>query len=104
MLPSLKANDIDFRSVSVRGAFNYGRARLLWRGALLRVYTLDGLQFEVEAARPVRRMGYLMAWDIKTAVGSVIVRPKCITCGGVKWARIIARPFDQMWEVPWQVQ
>lgn len=103
MPPSLN-NDIDFKSVSIRGAFNYGRARVLWRDGLLRVFTLEGLQFQMEAARPRRMTGYLWRWDVDTAAGPVTLRPKCITCGGVKWARMVAQSFAELWEVPWQVQ
>ena len=88
---------MDFKSVSVKGAFNYARARVLWRGGLLRVYTLSGPHLEIMSEQPVKRPKFLGAWDIKTQVGDITLRTKCVTCGGRKWWRVVSKSFDELW-------
>ncbi len=88
---------MDFKSVSVKGAFNYARARVLWRGGLLRVYTVEGLQVDVMSERPVRRPRFLGTWDVKAYSGNITLRAKCVTCGGRKWWRVVSKSFDELW-------
>jgi hypothetical protein len=89
----------DFSSVSIKGAFNYGRARVLWNNGLLRVYTVDGLRLEILARRPVKRPRHLRTWDIDTGKGDIVLRGKCITCGGRPWWRIAFMPVNELWRV-----
>ena len=93
----MDAQIINYPSVSIKGAFNYSRARVLWKDGLLKVFGLDGPVLEVVSDRPVKKRGYLMAWDISTGKGKVIMRGKCITCGGKKWWRIIYMSRFDLW-------
>lgn len=90
---------VNFPSVSIRGAFEFGRARALWKDGLLRVFGFDGLLLETIAERPVKKAGYLLAWDVRTARGDITIRSKCITCGGRKWWRIVFMPSDELWSL-----
>jgi hypothetical protein len=92
---------INLRSVSIRGVFNYARARLLWSDGLMRVYTPDGLVLELISDQPVRRPGYVHTWDVKTSKGNIEVRGKCITCGGKKWWRVAFAPSEELWRTAW---
>jgi hypothetical protein len=91
---------VNFSSVSIKGAFNYARARVLWHDGLLRVFTLDGLSLEIVALRPVKRHRYIMTWDVDTGKGDIVMRLKCVTCAGRKWWRLVAMPSDELWRLP----
>jgi hypothetical protein len=88
---------LNFSSVSIKGAFDYARARVLWHDGLLRVYTVGGLALEIAALRPVKRSRHLRTWDVDTGKGDIVIRWKCITCGGRKWWHLIATPSDELW-------
>ena len=87
----------DFKAVTITGAFNYGRARVLWFDGWLRVYVRTGCVQEVKAELPVRRLRFLRTWDVKTELGNVILKGKCLTCGGKQWRHITFMPFDELW-------
>ena len=88
---------LDFRSVSIKGAINFARARVLWDDRLLRVYDATGLQMELGAAEPVRRKGFLSSWQVKTSMGNIIMRSRCMTCGGRRWWRILSKSSSELW-------
>lgn len=88
---------LNFRSVSIRGAFNIGRARVLWHDGELKVFDTKGLVMSTPAEEPVKNKGYLRRWDIKTKKGDIIMRGRCMTCGGKKWWRIMYIPETELW-------
>jgi hypothetical protein len=92
---------MNFTSVSIKGTFNLGRARVLWRDGLLRVYSIDGLIAEYLADQPVKRPHYLHTWDVRLGqngdAGMITLRMKCITCGGRKWWAIAYMPLEKLW-------
>ena len=90
----------DLKSASMHGAFNIGRARVLWRGGLLRVFTVNGLCLEISSEQPIRRPGYMKSWSVKTDKGNIILKTKCMACGGRRWWRIVYMPFDNLWRMP----
>ncbi len=89
---------LNFRSVSVRGAFNFSRARVLWYDGLLRVYGLDGLVLEEVSNEPQAKRGYLKSWVVKTSRGIVTLRNKCMACGGMKWRRVYNLSNIELWD------
>ena len=91
---------IDLKSVSIRGAFNYARARVLWKDGILKVFGVDGLMLEIISEQPAKRQGHIMSWDAKTGKGDINIRGKCITCGGRKWWRVIYLPKRELWSSP----
>jgi hypothetical protein len=88
---------VNFTSVTVKGALNFGRARALWKDGMLRIFGVDGLLVETNSERPTRRPGHLLTWDAKTARGDITLRTKCITCGGRRWWRIVAMSPEELW-------
>ena len=92
---------MNFRSVSISGAFNFARARAIWYGGLLRVFDADGLTLEVISNRPIKKSGYLRVWDVSTTQGMITIKKKCITCGGRKWWRVSYMPTDELWSQEW---
>jgi hypothetical protein len=92
---------IDRRHVSIRGSFSYARARVLWENGILRIYGPGGIMLEVQSQIPVKKVGYLRAWDIATAKGTIVARGKCMTCGGRKWWKITSMPKDKLWNLSW---
>ena len=90
---------IDLKSVSISGVFNFARARVLWNDGMLKVFGLDGSLLEIMSEQPVRKKGYLMAWGAKTGKGDIIMRNKCMTCGGRKWWRIIYMRKNELWNI-----
>lgn len=87
----------DFKSVSIRGAFNYGRARVLWKHGLLKVFGLNGATLEIMSEKPVRKRGYLAAWAVQTGKGEIVLRGKCMTCGGRKWWAVYYKSANELW-------
>ena len=90
---------LNFRSVSIKGAFNFGRARVLWHAGVLRVFDINGLALEVVSSKPVPKKGYRRAWDAKTVRGDVIMRGKCMTCGGRRWWRVTYASDNELWNM-----
>lgn len=88
---------IDLKTVSIRGTFNYGRARVLWKDGLLKVFGVNGLMLEIMSERPIRKARHMMTWDAKTRKGTVTMRGKCMTCGGRKWWRIVYMAKEELW-------
>jgi hypothetical protein len=88
---------IDLRTVSISGAFNYSRARVLWKDGMLKVFGVDGMMLELISEKPVRNRGRLNSWRIKTGKGDIMTRGKCMTCGGRKWWRIIYMAKNELW-------
>jgi len=94
----MKTQDItNFTSVSIRGICNYARARVIWYDGLLRIFTPDGLAQEVASAKPRRKKGHIRTWDVETEKGEIVMRGKCITCGGKKWWRVYNAPTVGLW-------
>ena len=90
----------DLKSVGMRGVFNFSRVRVLWYDGVLKVYTVDGLHLELITELPIRRPGYMRSWSVKTNKGDIILRAKCMACGGRQWWRIMYMPFDRLWRIP----
>ena len=89
---------VNFRSVSMRGAFNFGRARVLWQNGLMRVFNADGFVIQLKAEEPKRRPGHILVWDSKTESGGIVLKNKCMTCGGRKWLRTYRASSNKLWE------
>ena len=87
----------NYRSVSIKGAFSAGRARVLWYDGTLKVFGAAGLVLETVADPPRRRPGHVRVWDVRTARGNVEMRGKCMTCGGRPWLAVMAIPADELW-------
>ena len=90
---------INFRSVSIKGTFNYGRARVLWHDGLLKVFTPNGLVLRVRSKIPTRKEGRLKAWHVETVRGNITLSSKCMTCGGKKWWNTYYTPDAELWGV-----
>jgi hypothetical protein len=93
---------IDFATVSLQGepgipAFNSARARVIWNDGLLRVFTVTGLVLELKTSEPVRLKGLLRSWLVESDVGSIVMRAKCMTCGGPPWWRLLRIPMEELW-------
>ena len=89
---------LNFRSVSIRGIFNFSRARVLWQDGVIRVFNADGFVMQAMAEEPKRRPGHIKVWDSKTTDGSIALKGKCMTCGGRKWLRTYRASSDKLWE------
>ena len=87
----------NYRSVSIKGALQASRARVLWYDNSLKVFDVNGLVLETVAEAPQRRPRHVRVWDVKTARGDIVMRGKCMTCGGKAWLRIMAIPADELW-------
>ncbi len=92
---------INFNSVSIRGVFNYARARVIWNDGLLRVFGKDGPMLDIMADKPRKKPGHILTWVVKTAKGDITLRNKCITCGGRRWWRIVNVSNDELWRLEW---
>lgn len=90
---------LNFRSVSVSGAFNLSRSRVLWHNGTLKVFDDKGVVLETTAAKPEKKPGFLRVWDVKTAKGDIVMRGKCMTCGGRKWWRVMYMPDIELWSL-----
>jgi len=88
----------NFLSVSIKGAFNFARARVIWHKGMLKIFDYKGLVLYTPADEPVRNWGYLRAWDVKTEKGDIIMRGKCLTCGGKEWLQLMRVPEKELWE------
>ena len=91
----------NFASVSVRGAFNFARARVLWKDGLLRVFGKDGPVLDILAEKPVKKKGHLLTWSVQTVKGEITLHSKCITCGGREWWRVVFMSSDELWSAEW---
>ena len=87
----------NYRSVSIKGAFSAARARVLWYDGTLKVFDATGLVLETVANQPQRRPRHVRVWDVQTARGDIVMRGKCMTCGGKAWLRVMAIPADTLW-------
>ncbi len=87
----------DLKSVSISGAFNYGRARVLWKGGLLKMFGIDGAMLEIMSEQPRRKRGYVAVWVAKTSKGDITMRGKCMTCSGRKWWPIYFKSKHDLW-------
>jgi hypothetical protein len=87
----------NYRSVSIKGAFSAARARVLWYDGVLKVFDVAGQVLETVANEPQRKPRHVRVWDVKTARGDIVMRGKCMTCGGKKWLRVMAIPADELW-------
>ena len=92
---------INFASVSIRGAFNFARARVIWHDGLLRVFGKTGPMLDIIADEPRKKPGHVWTWDVHTAKGDIVLRNKCITCGGREWWRVVLAPTDELWSSEW---
>lgn len=89
----------NFTTVTVKGSFNFARARVIWRDGVLRVFTLEGLALDLPASAPKKRPGYVHTYDVDLGgKGTITLRGKCVTCGGRKWWKIAYRPANLLWE------
>ena len=90
---------INFRTVSIRGAFNFGRARELWYDGTIKVFDINGLVLAMGAEKPQKKAGFLRSWDVKTDTGNITMRGKCIGCAGRKWRRVTFAPDSELWSL-----
>lgn len=88
---------LNFRSVSIKGAFSAARARVLWYDGCLKVFDANGLVLETAANEPQRKPRHIRVWSVRTARGDIVMRGKCMTCGGKKWLGVMAIPADELW-------
>jgi len=91
---------VDLKSVSMHGKFNHSRVRVLWRDGLLRAFGVVGLLLELKTAEPVRVKKSINRWIVSTDLGPLILKGKCMTCGGPRWWRLMRMPEDELWETP----
>lgn len=88
---------INFLSVTIKGAFNFSRARVIWHDGILKVFDHKGVVLSTPSDEPVRNTGYLRSWDVKTSKGAIIMRGKCMTCGGKKWWQLMRIKDVDLW-------
>jgi len=88
---------INFRSVSIKGAFNHARARVIWNNGVLKVFTINGMILSIGAQRPQVKRGFIRTWDVETAKGNITMRAKCMTCGGRKWWPVYYASDTDLW-------
>jgi len=91
---------IDFLSVSLHGVINHSRARVLWDDGLLRAFTVAGLILELRTSEPVRLSGFLHRWTVASDVGPLVLKGRCMTCGGPPWWRLMRTTAEELWETP----
>lgn len=84
----------DIRSAKVRGAQSSGRARIIWLEGRLIGFNKEGKIFDVEAEKPLRRPGYIRAWDSVTQAGVVHIDETCWTCNG--WLVIAMKSIEEL--------
>jgi len=89
---------LNFLSVSISGAFNFGRARVLWHEGIMKVFNADGFVIQKKADKPKRLSGHIRMWQSETEDGSIILKGKCMTCGGSKWWKVYRASSDELWE------
>jgi hypothetical protein len=87
----------NYRSVSIKGVFSAARARVLWYDGTLKVFGVNGLVHEIAADEPQRKPRHVRVWDVKTARGDIVMRGKCMTCGGTAWLGVMRIPADELW-------
>lgn len=90
---------INFRSVSIRGVFNFGRARVLWDSGLLKIFTTEGMMLSLPSKQPVKNAGIIRSWSIETDLGIVNMRGKCMTCGGKNWWNVYNASNEELWKL-----
>lgn len=89
----------NFRSVSVHGAFRAARARVLCYDGAIKIFDAEGLVWFATAEEPQRVPGRLDRWSVDTTKGTIVMKGKCITCGGRRWWRIGYMPAAKLWEL-----
>ena len=70
---------------------------MLWYDGTLKVFDADGLVLETVANEPHRRPHHVRVWDVKTARGDIVMRGKCMTCGGKAWLGVMRIRADELW-------
>jgi len=90
---------IDLKSVSMSGRWNHSRVRVLWKDGLLRAFGVSGLLVELKTSEPVRMSGFLGTWITDGDLGPLILKNRCMTCGGPRWWRIMRMPPEELWSV-----
>ena len=88
---------VDLKSVSMHGKFNHSRVRVLWRDGELRAFGVVGPLLELKTLEPVRLQGFSNRWLAESDLGPLILKSKCMTCGGPKWWRIVRKTADELW-------
>lgn len=91
----------DLKSAGMQGPYNFGRVRVLWRDGLLKAFNRQGVVLEVISTQPKRLKGYLRAWQSETDGGTIVLKAKCMTCGGRSWWRIMRLSEDELWSKAW---
>lgn len=91
----------DLKSASMHGTHTFGRVRVLWRDGMLKAYDRVGPVLEIRATEPKRKPGYLRAWESSTDNGPILIKPKCITCGGRAWWKIMRMSENDLWAMEW---
>lgn len=87
---------IDFKAMRLSGAISISRARVLWHEGLMRAYTKEGLVWVAESKAPIlHERRWRPHYVAQTVSGDVILKTKCITCGG--WGRVAKIPAEQLW-------
>ena len=89
--------NFDMKSASIGGKLHFSRARVLWRDGTLRAFGVDGLLVELKTQSPVRLSGYINSWIAESDTGALIIKGKCLTCGGPKWWRVMRMPANDLW-------
>lgn len=75
-------NTIDIKAAQVSGPLNFPKVRLIWKDGILHAYSANGLAFMVRSEKPVKRKGWITAWDAETVEGPLSIQGRCWTCGG----------------------
>jgi len=88
----------DLKSASMHGKWRHSRVRALWRDGELRAFGLIGRLIEIKSTEPVRMKGYLNSWLVDTDLGPIVLKGRCMTCGGPKWWKLMRTPGDELWD------
>ena len=88
---------IDFSSMALTGISNHSRVRVLWKDGLLRAFSVDGLVLELKTAQPARLKGFLATWHVANDLGPLMMKRRCMTCGGPRWWRVLRIPSEELW-------
>ena len=87
----------DLKAAKVQGAASCARARVLWRDGLLRAYSPTGMVFGIDTTKPVKMKGYLNSWLVDSSAGPIVIKSRCMTCGGPQWWKLMRIPGNKLW-------
>lgn len=87
----------DLRSARASGAYEAARVRALWHKGVLKLFDGSGLVLTARAMEPQPLPGRRSAWRTTTERGELVLRGRCMTCGGLRWLRLMRKSGDELW-------